>query len=378
LEHYLEGKRRLEGWDVGKNPELAAEAFTKALEEEEGFAAARAGLALALWESYVRRGRPELVHRALEEAKRAISMDPSLPESHLALGVVQLGQGRTAEAEASFQKVMELAPANDDVCLRIAAVYADRGRFEDAERMYARAIGLRPAFWQNYNSKANFYLNHGEFEEAKPLFKRVIELRPNSDTGYTNLAATHLLVGELREAEPLLLAAIRIHPGPEAHNNLGFVYYGTGRFEEAAEHFRNAVRQVPAQYLPWGGLADAYRQMGRDEEAQEAYIRAVELAETRLGVNAKDAEARGFLAMCLAGLDRCTDSTRQATVAAVDRPQNPFVHYYVAVAYMICGKRPEALRHTIRALEEGGAVDVRTNPDLQPLLEEPEVQALLR
>jgi hypothetical protein len=54
------------------------------------------------------------------------------------------------------------------------------------------------------------------------------------------------------------------------------------------------------------------------------------------------------------------------------------VHYYVAVAYMVCGKRSEALRHTVRALEEGGAVDVRTNPDLRLLLEEPEVQTLLR
>jgi hypothetical protein len=45
---------------------------------------------------------------------------------------------------------------------------------------------------------------------------------------------------------------------------------------------------------------------------------------------------------------------------------------------MVCGKTAEALRHTVRALEEGGAVDVRTNPDLAPLLEEPEVQALLR
>src|SRR3972149_10660124 len=47
LAHYVEGKRLLEGWDVESNYSRAAEAFLRAIDAQEDFAEAHAGLALA-------------------------------------------------------------------------------------------------------------------------------------------------------------------------------------------------------------------------------------------------------------------------------------------------------------------------------------------
>src|SRR3990172_7810251 len=241
FEIYLEGKRALEGWDVERNHARAAEAFSRAIEADGRFAEAHAGLALALWKQYEETHQPHLVARALAAAERAQSLAPSLPEAHLALGAVQLGQGRSAEAASAFEKALQLAPADDAICRHIASAYVALGRNEEAEAFYQKAIDLRPGFWENYNFKGASCLRTGKLEQAKALFRRVLELRPESDTGYNNLAAAHLLGGEFMEAEPLLRAALRIQPTPQVHNNLGFVYYATANYRSAADEFRAAI-----------------------------------------------------------------------------------------------------------------------------------------
>jgi serine/threonine-protein kinase len=378
LERYLEGKRFLEGWDAEQNHTRAAEAFAKALEHEANFAEARAGLALSLWARYDVSREPDLVERAFEQARLAVAGDPSLPEAHLALGVVELGRGQSAEAAASFERALAMAPGDDAVCRRIGDAYANLGREADAERMYQRAIDLRPAYWENHNRKAVFYLRRGNLAEAKALFREVIRLRPESDTGYSNLAAAHILSGELEAAEPLLRAALRIQPSAHAHNNLGFVCYSRGRFAEAAAEFQKATQASPGYPTPWGNLGDSYRQLEKREEARAAYTRAVELAEARVRVNPEDAESRAFLASALAGLARCSESAEEARRASTQQPGNGRVHYLAAVASMLCGDRSSAVRHAGEAVRRGFLVDVRTNPDLKPLQKDPAIQALLR
>ena len=378
LEDYLGGRALLEGWDVDRNYARAEEAFRKAIAADPTFAEAHAMLAMALWKHYRETREVDRVREALEAAQRAVSLAPALPEGHLALGIVELGRGRSAEAADSFQKAQDLAPADDAVCRWIAEAYAALGRNAEAEGMYRRAIDLRPSYWENYNGEGTFFLAQGRLPDAKEMFQRVIELRPDSDIGYTNLAGAHILGGELKEAEPLLHAALRIKPSASVHNNLGFVYYSTGRFEEAAREFRLAVEDLESA-ARWGNLGDAYRQLGRSREAREAYGRAIELGRAQLGVNPRDGQVRGALAIWLGGYGRCDEARKDAERAALDAGANPTVHYYAAVASSICGDRSAAVRHAVRAVEGGVEADVRTNPDLRPLLGEPALRkALLR
>jgi serine/threonine-protein kinase len=376
LEDYLGGRALLEGWDVDRNYARAEAAFRKAIAADPTFAEAHAMLAMALWKHYRETREAERVREALEAARRAVSLAPTLPEAHLAVGIVELGRGRSAEAADSFQKAQDLAPADDAVCRWIAEAYAALGRNAEAEAMYRRAVELRPSYWENYNSEGTFFLGQGKLPAAKGMFQKVIELRPDSDIGYTNLAGTHILGGELKEAEPLLHAALRIKPSASVHNNLGFVYYSTGRFEEAAREFRLAVEALESA-ARWGNLGDAYRQLGRAGDAREAYGRAIELGRAQLLVNPRDGQVRGALATWLGGNGRCDEARKDAQRAVQDTGSDPTVHYYAAVASSICGDREAAVRHAVRAVEGGVIADVRTNPDLRPLLGEPALRKAL-
>jgi tetratricopeptide (TPR) repeat protein len=376
LENYVRGRAFLEAWDVERNYERAAEAFRAAIGLDDAFAEAHAMLALALVTQYIETKQADLIPQATTSAARALELSPELPEAHAAQGTVEAVRGHSAEAARAFERGLELAPADDFMCLRAARAYLAMGRKEEAERYHQRAIDLRPRYWYPYNEKGVFYSQIGRINEAKPLFRKVIELHPQGDIGYTNLAVMHILSGEYPEAVPLLETALRNNARYQTRNNLGVVYYAVGRFEDAAREWKTASETGGRDAIVMANLGDAYRQLGRASEAATAYAEARQAAEALLAVNPANSEARAFLAQALAGLGKCPDARRQLATALGKAPA-PTLSYYAAVTSAVCGDRAEAVRHMLSAIEGGVVVDVRTNPDLKPMLGDPRVQRLL-
>ena len=101
------------GWDVERNSIRAEESFRRALEADENFAEAHAGLAQALWRRYEESREARLVEESFNEAQQAVMLAPQLAEAHLALGVVLLGRGRGVEASASFEAKRTQDAEND-------------------------------------------------------------------------------------------------------------------------------------------------------------------------------------------------------------------------------------------------------------------------
>jgi len=377
LESYLKGVAFLEGWDVERNDLKAEEAFTAALRGDDTFAEAHAGLSAALWRRYRLAGEASLVGRAQDEAKRAVALAPSSPEAHLALGVVLLGQGKSAEATEAFSVARKLAPADDAACRQMARAYFNLGRNGEAEDKYQQAIDLRPGYWENYNAKASFYLRIGRHREAKALYGKVIELRPLSIAAYNNKAAVHIMDGEFKLAEALLAAALQVGSNSEVHTNLAFVRYAQGRYLEAAEECQKAIDAGASRAEAYGSMGDAYRQARRTEDADKAYAQAIAAAESRLQVNPQDAVLRAGLAMFLAGARRCPESLKQAK-EATDGRIDATGHYYSAVAHALCGDRARAVREAIAFLDGGSIADLRTNPDLREVRNDPRVAPRIR
>jgi serine/threonine-protein kinase len=373
----LEGRSYLRGWDVEASYQRAQERARDALAIDEQSAEAHALLALALVARYTDMKEPSAILEAEEVAARAVQLAPSLPEAYEALGTVHLWRGHSVAAEQAFAKGLRMAPGDDALCRRVADAYAQLGRDEEAETMYRRAINLRPSLWVNHNAMGVFYLERGRFEEAESPLRRVVELNPGSNWGYTNLAALHILRGDHEEAEPLLQAALRLNPTHETHNNLGFVYYALGRFEDAAEQWSLAIEGGSHSTMYYANLGDAYRQLGRTDDARSVYERAVELGRDQLTVQPADWESRAMISTALAGLGRCDDALDETERAVSDAGNNPTVYYYAAIAYALCADRAAATRYTGLAIQGGIKADVRTNPDLLPLLADPSLQSLL-
>ncbi|HET8646475.1 MAG TPA: tetratricopeptide repeat protein, partial [Vicinamibacteria bacterium] len=371
LHHYVTGRGLLEGWDVAANAARAHEEFAQAVALDPLFAEAHALRAQAGARRYVQTRDLSFLTAAEASAQRALELGPTLPEAHTAAGLLHLARGRSAEAAAAFERGLELAPGDDSLCRRIARAYSELGRQREAEAMLRQAVQLRPSYWQNHSALGIYLMRQGRLEEAKTSFRRVLDARPEADTGYVNLAAVFILAGEHGEAERLLQAALRINPTWETHNNLGFVYYALGRFEEAVTQWRAALDGGGQAPIVFSNLGDALRQLGRGPEAHAAYEEAIARGRAALAARPDDREARAALAMALAGDGRCPDARAEAAAVVRGTAPSPTASYYTAVAHALCGDRAAAVRQAVRAIEGGVVSDVRTNPDLKPLLGDP-------
>ncbi len=377
LRHYLEGVSLLEGWDVPRSDARAVAAFQAALQAAPEAAEAHAGLARAYLRRFSEGGDAAAVTSAEGAAAQAVRLAPEYPEGHLAMGLVLLARGRSAEAGVELEKTRRLAPGDDTACVQMAGAYARLGRLDEAQRLYDEALALRPNYWGNHNELGAFLVQKGDLQGAEAAFRRVIALRPESDSGYGNLGATLILAGRFAEAEPLLLAGARIRPDAATYNNLGFTYYASGRYQEALEAWEKAKGYGTGQVEYYNNTGDALRQLGNAARAAENYGMAARLARERLAVNPHDHEARAALVLALSGSGRCPQARAERGAIEREADSSPQLAYYLAVASAVCRDRRGAERFVELAVRGGAPADAGTNPDLRAAIDSARLQALL-
>jgi rhomboid protease GluP len=81
-------------------------------------------------------------------AQRALAMAPDLPETHVALGELSLGQQKYPEALSEYQAALRLAPGDSSLSARIqfinGAALASQGKYQEALPAFREAQRLDP------------------------------------------------------------------------------------------------------------------------------------------------------------------------------------------------------------------------------------------
>jgi TolB-like protein len=93
----------------------------------------------------------ELLPKQREAAQRAVALDPSDGETHLAMGASHSFSGQPELALAEFTKAEQLAPNNADILILIAWYLPALGESEKAVGLADRAVLLNPLHPDWYN-----------------------------------------------------------------------------------------------------------------------------------------------------------------------------------------------------------------------------------
>jgi tetratricopeptide (TPR) repeat protein len=214
-QNYLRGRealRRRSASDI----QAAIGFFEAALEEDERFAEAYAGMADAWivrgWEAadtaFFRRGR--------EAAERALELNSMLAEAHVSKAyTLFLGDWDWEGAEGSFQTAIRLDPNNskahhwygeflsaigrfdagvEETSVALAmeplapAVVCDHGsslefagRVEESIAFHERCLDLAPTWWAPYGTLALAYTEAGREADARRIFEQSLRLFGSSD-----------------------------------------------------------------------------------------------------------------------------------------------------------------------------------------------------
>ena len=145
--------------------------------------------------------------------------------------------------------------------------------------------------WWGWHGVRYAYESPEEIEERIVLRERLLEELPETKEATAARAEVYYTLGGLYWAKKVFEQALehfkqalelarqigdeRLLAG--AHNGLGIVYSELGRHEDAIAEYERAIELDPKYALPHTGLGNVYAKLGRYEDAIAEYERAIEL-----------------------------------------------------------------------------------------------------
>jgi tetratricopeptide (TPR) repeat protein len=238
-------------------------------------------------------------------------------------------------------------------------------------------VGLQPGNWRTYNALGTFLFRLGRYEEAADNYRRVISLDPENTQGYDNLGAALMMSGNFAAAAPAFGRSIEIAPSRYAYSNLGMLHYYLGDLEQAIAAQERAAELAPNDHLTWSNLGDALSFTDDTDRAQAAFRRAEQLAESKLAVNATDAETLIELAWIKAMLGKTPEARELTAQAKKIKVSDPYVHFVSGLVLVRAGELEQAYDDLEAAVDMGFSVEMlAAEPHLRSLRDQARYVAL--
>jgi eukaryotic-like serine/threonine-protein kinase len=239
---YLRGQALVEYPDDRVKLEAARRHFEEALQADQDYAPALAGLSWVEAQIY-RNLDANLSHlqRAEQFAQRALAIDPRLAETHLALGTVSADKYDYATAAREFRTATELDPnyAYAWDLLSWALAYEQPPDAVAAEKASRECMRLEPSpFAKNYYHLGRALLLQQRNTEAIAAFERAKEIDPSDYFGNFGLGQAYLAQGDYDKALASLLQGLK--PAGINYFWLSAVYAGRGDRDKALATLQKA------------------------------------------------------------------------------------------------------------------------------------------
>lgn len=197
---YVQGRGRL-GERTESGLRLAASHFRAAIELDENYAAAWAGLADALdMLTFYDYAAPEDAPSPLAAARRALEIDPESGEGWAALGIAHSLRQEGPEAVGALERAIELRPSHGEAHVWLAWVHLLMGRPAEALSVGCRGIEIDPLAPAYRAYLAEIWLANGEPERARLEATRAVEIQPGYGLARYMLALVEYHRGDRRAA----------------------------------------------------------------------------------------------------------------------------------------------------------------------------------
>jgi TolB-like protein/Tfp pilus assembly protein PilF len=424
---YLRG-RQLMARRNSEDVDQAAREFQRAVELDAEFALAWVGVSetAMLQASYSDLNMAEAHERQQMAAEKALALDDGLGEAYLGRAELLGFYQRNEEAEAAYQKAIELSPGyatayhwyaiflskfphrldetidllqqaleldplSSIIQTTLSAHYQRMGHYEEAEQVLDRLAQLDPDFVNAYTSRADLAAARGHIDEQIRWLWKSAEADPGRLTLYIPLMWAYVDIGDI---EPLDDIKSRMAAINDRHALLGVadlvssVY--AGNYEAALESGRWAYERMGAP--PFFNTFFGYLNVAKGD--YPAALDAFETATpglfdrtqwpTTIAERPDDGCIVGWI-MGRVGDERTGADLVQTSLEYLERDLPRFVRhadrYWIDVCYLATGQPDKALLAIEERLNDrhyDGWWWMRTLPVYEPLWGDPRFEAAMQ
>ena len=217
----------------------AAQRLSNAITRDPGFSLAHATLSLAC---ATRHFEFDPASKWLEKAefhcRRALELDPDLPEGHVANAFLLWGPSKNfqhLEAIAALRRALGLQKNLPHAYNRLGTILAHIGLLDHAREMYKKGRPFQPKKAINH-SIVQVYIWNREFDLAREEIRAWRAENPGNKYAIYFAPQPAMMTGDWREAKALLDEAVQLLPEEPLIVSLLGVYFAlVGKDEEALE-----------------------------------------------------------------------------------------------------------------------------------------------
>jgi len=335
-----------------------------------------AALAEAQWFKYFITNDPAWLDRTSESLRQAEDRNLDLAPVHRVAGLLRTNAGFYEQAEAEYQRDIELEPSNGDAYRRLGQVYERNNQLDQAHAALVKAAEVDPNYFKVYQDLGNYYSARGNDREAVHQLEMSVRLAPDESDPHRVLGLAHENLGHYAEAERELRIAVGLGETSDALGNLALALMYQRRDREAIPFLVRALNQSPGESLWWSDLGIAYGRANLPRESQTAFRQGLEQAEKAMVRDPRNGVVRSRLAFLSARLrDRSRAQTEIAQALQLT-PESNVTQGAAVWTYEALGQRDNALA-ILRTSSDDVLLDAARWPDLADLHRDSRFQQLL-
>lgn len=156
---------------------------------------------------------------------RALKLDPNDNDALSGMLVVELAEGRQAEARKRLEARLAATP-NDPAILPVAArTLGQLGLEAESERAWRKLLEIDAGNLEAYGALGRLYYGQKRLDAARAEFERLARSQPRSVAAHTMVAFLLEMEGRTAEAQKRYEAALAVDAhAPVAANNLAWLY----------------------------------------------------------------------------------------------------------------------------------------------------------
>ena len=340
---------------------------------------------------------PGTREKARTLAKRALELQPDLPEAHLALGFsYYYGDSNFDAALSEFETAQRGLPNDMGTCLALGAIKRRQGRWPESNADFEKAAALSPNnSWALQNLAFNYEMLR-DFGKANVTLERALAISPRSFALWEIKAQLAMLErGDLSVVEKALHELEKMPESRERHQYLPLAqaqcYLLQRKWTQALATAQNAPDDMP-QGMPEHMIGRsmlvglAQKGLGNESEARIAFTKAREAAEAQVRWLPDNAGLHSQIALTLAFLGDKEGALAEAKRAMEILPESkdafegPGITESAAQVHCIVGEHTRAIEMLDGLLSRPAALTaemLKINPAWDALRNEPGFQQLL-
>jgi len=257
-----------------EDAEKAEEKLNDALAEEPGHLEARLNLGVAQYQL-------DKLAEARQSFQTVIDADPSIADAYRYAGAVDEKQNNYAAAVGRYRAGIDQAP--EDMSLRVALIGALRaqGRPLEAIDEAKKALAINANSIEVYNNFGLAYMDQGNLTLARFIFQKALQAIPEAESNayiHCNLGWVSFQDGNVPLATAELKKAVELDDElVPALVYLSRIYMDDKNYADTVPLLETATRLDPTNADLFLTLGVAYRGVGRLDDAQAAYDKALSL-----------------------------------------------------------------------------------------------------